>query len=339
MAVRTWLRNLFAVRTARPARKSSAFRPSFVALEQRDCPAAALFSAGELAVTGTAAVGEAVRVFTQGQDVVVLDGQQEILRTPAGAVAKLTVTTGDGADRVRIDLDGSATSLAQSLQVQISTGDGNDVVDCTCSNVSTTITSNVNLGAGNDSLVGTSINSAATGSLTERIDGGNGTDSISCVQVNPAGRVDTTMIGGNGNDVLFGHLVGSQTSADLAFNAIGGNGDDAIDLLAEGAVHGRLAFGIEGGSGADAIGLSFNLAGPSAPNSLPPSTVTVGGSINAGAGDDRVTVNPGNPYNLAQVQFPQLMQFDGGQGADEIGVLGGVPLNMLPIAPVNFEVQ
>ena len=42
--------------------------------------------------------------------------------------------------------------------------------------------------------------------------------------------------------------------------------------------------------------------------------------------------------NLAQVQFPQLLQFNGGSGQDSVVVAGGIPLNMLPINAVNFEV-
>jgi hypothetical protein len=332
---RFWLRNLFAARTPR---KAPSFRPTFLALEQRDCPAAALFSAGELIVSGTAPQGETIHVVTQGHDMVVLDGQQEILRHAANEVTRLTVTTGAGPDHVTVDLTETGNVLAQSLQVQIDTGAGNDDVNCTCSNIATSIHSVVNLGAGDDHLVGTSINSAPTAVHVERIDGGTGDDTIECVQVNPAGTVNTTMIGNNGNDRLFGHLVNAQATANLSFNAIGGNGDDSIDLLAEGTVHGQLAFGIQGGDGADRIGLTFNLDGPSAPDSLPPSTVAVRGSIDAGQGDDRVTVDPGNPFNLAQVQFPQLLSFDGGQGTDEVVVAGGIPLDMLPITAVNFEV-
>ena len=54
---------------------------------------------------------------------------------------------------------------------------------------------------------------------------------------------------------------------------------------------------------------------------------------------DVVTVNPGNPMNLAQVQFPQLMQFNGGSGHDTLVVAGGIPLNMLPINAVNFDMD
>lgn len=335
MAVRSWIRNLFAPRSTQ---STPAFKPTFAAMEQRDCPAVALFCAGELLVLGNPLQSDTVHVSTQGDDMVVNDGQREIFRRAADSVKGLTVLTGLGADQVTVDLNGAGGVLAPSLRVLISTGDGNDDVNCTCENIATTVSSNVNLGAGNDRLVGTSINSAATAKHIERIDGSTGNDRIDCVQVNPAGGVDTTMIGGNGNDTLFGHLVGSQTTADLSFNAIGGSGSDTINLLAEGAVHGQLAFDIQGGDGADQIGLAFNLAGPSTPGSLPPSTVTIGGSVDAGKGDDRVTVDPGNPFHLAQVQFPQLMQFNGGQGMDEVTVAGGIPLSMLPIAAVNFEV-
>jgi hypothetical protein len=338
MSVRTWLRNLFAPRTPRTGRKAPSFRPTVMALEQRDCPATAIFSAGDLAVLGTAPQGETIQVVTQGQDMVVLDGQQEIFRQTANTVTKLSVTTGAGADNVTIHLVETGNVLAPSLQVQIDTGAGNDNVSCTCENIATTIRANVNLGAGNDHLVGTNINSAATAVDAEQIDGGDGDDIIECIQINPAGTVNTVMIGGNGNDRLFGHLIDAQTTARLSFTALGGAGADAINLLAEGTVGGQLSFDIEGGSGADQVGLAFNLAGPSTPGSLPPSTVAVQGSIDCGQGDDVVTVDPGNPFNLAQVQFPQLLQFNGGQGMDEVVVVGGIPLNMLPIAAVGFEV-
>jgi hypothetical protein len=338
MSVRTWLRNLFAPRSSRAHRKARSFRPSVVALEQRDCPATATFSAGALAVVGTDPQGETIQVVTQGQDLVVLDGQHEIWRQAANTVTTLSVVTGAGADNVTIHLTETGNVLAQSLHVQIDTGAGDDTVSCTCENIATTIRSDVNLGSGNDHLVGTNINSAATANDVERIDGGLGDDIIECIQYNPAGAVDTVMIGGNGNDRLFGHLIDAQSTALLSFTALGGDGADAINLLAEGTVHGQLTFDIEGGSGADQIGLAFNLAGPSTPDSLPPSTVAVRGSIDCGQGGDVVTVDPGNPYNLAQVQFPQLLQFNGGQGADQVVVAGGIPLNMLPIAAVGFEV-
>jgi hypothetical protein len=338
MAVRTWIRNLFAPGTPVTVRKTPSFRPTLAALEQRDCPAAALFSAGQLTVTGSAPAGENISVVTQGRDMVVLDSGHEILRHTASEVTTLSITTGAGPDHVTVNLTETGNVLAQSLHVQIDTGAGDDVVNCTCTNLATTVHSEVNLGAGNDHLVGTSINSAPTAKQIEQIDGGTGDDVIECVQVNPAGTVNTTMIGGDGNDVLFGHLIGSQPTANLTFNALGGNGDDAINLLAEGTVQGQLAFAIQGGSGNDQIGLAFNLAGPSTPGTLPPSTVAVQGSIDAGQGDDQVTLDPGNPYNLAQVQFPELLQFNGGQGTDELNVAGGIPLNMLPVSATNFEV-
>lgn len=333
MAVRSWIRTLFSPATTR---STPSFRPTFTALESRENPAVAVFSAGELIVTG-ASYTDAVQVFTQGQDMVVRDESGEILRTTANGVNKLTVSTGDGNDDVTVNFDGGV--LASSLRVQINTGDGNDDVNCACGNIAGSVTSIVNMGNGDDSLVGTSSNSAATASHTERIDGGKGNDSIACIQVNPAGVVDTTMIGGNGDDTLFGNLVSSQTTANLSFTAIGDSGADAINLLAEGAVHGQLMFDIQGGNDADQIGLSFNLADPSTPDSLPPSTVTIRGGVNAGKGDDVVTVDPGNPFNLAQVQFPTLLAFDGGYGTDQIVVAGGIPLNMLPIAPADFEVM
>ena len=73
---------------------------------------------------------------------------------------------------------------------------------------------------------------------------------------------------------------------------------------------------------------------PSTPGSLPPSTVTVRGSIDCGQGGDVVTVGPGNPFNLAQVQFPQLMHVDGGSGTDALVVVVNIPL---PAEVVNFE--
>src|SRR5262249_51850574 len=106
------------------------FRAAVMALEQRDCPATAVFSAGELMVLGTAPQGETVQVATQGQDMVVLDGQQEIFRQTASTVTKLSVTTGAGADNVTIHLVETGNVLAQSLQVQIDTGAGNDNVSC-----------------------------------------------------------------------------------------------------------------------------------------------------------------------------------------------------------------
>src|SRR5262249_15558271 len=160
-----------------------------------------------------------------------------------------------------------------SLQVHIDTGAGNDNVTCTCENVATEIRADVQLGSGDDHLVGTNVNSAATADDVERIDGGLGDDHIECIQYNPAGTVKTTKLGGKGNDRLFGHLIDAQRTADLSFTALGGNGDDAVDLLAEGTVHGQLAFAIDGAAGADRIGLTFALAGPSTPDSLPPSTV------------------------------------------------------------------
>jgi hypothetical protein len=339
MTVRTWIRNLFATCTPNAARRNpKSFRPTLTTLEQRDCPATASFSAGELLVLGTAPQGETIQVATQGQDLVVLDGQHEIFRQAANTVTKLNVTTGAGDDNVTIRLTETGGVLAPSLSVNIDTGAGNDTVSCTCTGIATTINANINLGAGNDRLVGTAINSAPTCNDVERIASGPGTDVVQCIQVNPAGRVQTTMIGGSGEDVLIGHLINSQPTADLSFNAFGGTGKDTINLIAEGTVQGKLAFDIQGGTGADQIGLTFNLAGPSTPNSLPPSTVTVQGSIDCGQGNDVVTVDPGNPNNLAQVQFPQLLQFDGGQGTDQIVVVGGIPLNMLPINAVNFEV-
>src|SRR5262245_50643034 len=158
-----------------------------------------------------------------GQDVVVLDGQQEILRQAANTVTKLTVTTGEGADHVTLDLTETGDALAQALQIQINTGDGNDDVDSTRDSNGTTVISEATVGAGDDRLIGTSLNSAPTASHAEQIDGGIGDDHIECVQVNPAGVVNTTMIGNNGNDRLFGHLVDAQTTANLSFSAIGGN--------------------------------------------------------------------------------------------------------------------
>jgi hypothetical protein len=307
-------------------------------LEQRECPATAVFSAGALVVQGAAPQGEHVEVATQGSDLVVLDGQQEIFRQAANTVTRLQVTTGSGNDQVRLSLNETGGVLAPSLEIQLDTGAGNDQVDCTCANVATRIVARVNLGAGNDRLVGTGINSAPTADDVELIDGGSGNDQIECIQVNPAGAVDTVMNGGSGQDRLFGHLINSQATADLSFGAVGGEGDDAIDLLAEGEVHGALAFDIQGGQGADRVGLTFQLAGPSASGSLPPSTISIQGSVAGGQGDDVVTVDPGNPFNLAQVGFPQLMQFDGGSGTDAVVVAGGIPLNMLPILPVDFEV-
>jgi hypothetical protein len=318
--------------------KAHAFRPALMILEQRDCPATATFSAGALVVQGAAPQGEQIQVVTQGADMVVLDGQQEIFRQAANTVTKLTVTTGAGNDMVTIHLTETGGVLAPSLEVNIDTGAGDDQVNCTCENIASAINATVNLGPGNDRLVGTSINLAPTGVDVEHINGGAGDDQITCIQINPAGTVNTTMDGGTGNDSLVGHLIGSQATADLSFNAIGGAGDDAINLVAEGNVNGKLAFDIQGGAGADRVGLTFNLAGPASPGSLPPSTVTIQGSVDCGQGDDVVTVDPGNPYNLAQVQFPQLLQFNGGSGTDTVIVAGGIPLNMLPISAVNFEV-
>jgi hypothetical protein len=341
LADRSWIRTLFALRRHRTnpkaARKAPSFRPSLMALEQRDCPATATFSGGALVVQGAAPQGEHIQVSTQGHDLVVLDGQKEIFRQAANTVTKLQVITGAGNDQVAIHLTETGGVLAPSLEVDIDTGAGDDTVSCTCENIATAIRANVNLGAGNDHLVGTSINSAATANDVEHIDGGAGDDQIECVQVNPAGTVSTVMDGGTGNDRLFGHLIGSQATANLSFTAIGGEGDDAIDLLAEGEAHGQLSFAIQGGDGADRIGLTFALAGPSTPGSLPPSTISIQGSVDCGKGGDVITVDPGNPFNLAQVQFPQLMQFDGGPGNDAVVVAGGIPLNMLPVSAVNFE--
>src|SRR5262249_58375406 len=108
------------------------------------------------------------------------------------------------------------------------------------------------------------------------------------------------------------------------------------NLLAEGNVNGKLAFDIQGGAGVDQVGLTFNLAGPASPGDLPPSTVTIQGSVDCGQGDDVVTVDPGNPFNLAQVQFPQLMQFNGGSRQDSVVVAEGIPPNMLPLHPAHF---
>jgi hypothetical protein len=307
-------------------------------LEQRDCQATAVFSAGALLVQGASPQGEQIQVATQGADLVVLDGQREIFRQAANTVTKLTVVTGAGNDTVTIRLTETGGVLAPSLEVNVDTGAGDDQVNCTCANVSTAINAHVNLGAGNDRLVGTSINLAPTGVDVERIQGGDGDDQIECIQINPAGTVNTTMDGGAGNDRLLGHLIDSQATANLSFNAIGGLGDDAINLLAEGNVNGKLAFDIQTGAGADRAGLTFNLAGPASPGALPPSTVTIQGSVDCAQGDDVVTVDPGNPFNLAQVQFPQLLQFNGGSGQDSVVVAGGIPLNMLPINAVNFEV-
>jgi hypothetical protein len=318
--------------------KAHAFRPALMILEQRDCPATAAFSAGALVVQGADPRGEQIQVVTQGADMVVMDGQQEIFRQTANTVTQLSVTTGAGNDTVTIHLTETGGVLAPSLKVNIDTGAGDDQVNCTCENVATAINATVNLGAGNDRLVGTSINQAPTGVDVEHINGGAGDDQIACIQINPAGTVNTVMDGGSGNDVLFGHLIDSQATANLSFNAIGGLGDDTINLLAEGNVNGQLAFDIQGDAGADQIGLTFNLADPITPGSLPPSTVAIQGSVDCGQGDDVVTVDPGNPYNLAQVQFPQLMQFNGGSGMDTVVVAEGIPLNMLPINAVNFEV-
>jgi hypothetical protein len=332
------LANRFSTSKPRVPRKVHSFRPALMILEQRDCPATAAFSAGELAVQGAGPQGEQIHVATQGADLVVLDGQQEIFRQAANTVTRLTVVTGSGNDTVTIQLTETGRVLAPSLEVNIDTGAGDDQVNCTCANVSSAINAAVNLGQGNDRLVGTSINLAPTGVDVERINGGAGDDQIECVQINPAGTVNTTMDGGNGNDLLFGHLVGSLATADLSFNANGGLGDDAINLLAEGNVNGKLAFDIQTGAGADRAGLTFNLAGPASPGSLPPSTVAIQGSVDCAQGDDVITVDPGNPMNLAQVQFPQLLQFNGGSGNDAVVVAGGIPLNMLPISAVNFEV-
>lgn len=340
MTARSWIRTLFAPwshrSTPKAARKAPSFHPSLIALEQRDCPATAVFCASTLVVQGTDQADH-VQVSTQGPDLVVLDGQKEIFRQAANTVTKLQVTTGSGNDQVSIRLTETGGVLAPSLEVAIDTEAGDDTVTCTCENIATAIKANVKLGSGNDTLVGTSINSAAAANDAEVIAGGDGDDQISCVQINPAGTVNTQMLGGNGNDRLFGHLIDSQTTADLSFTAIGGNGDDAINLLAEGNVNGNLAFAIQGGNGADKIGLTFNLAGPSIPGSLPPSTISIVGNVDCGKGDDVVTVDPGNPFNLAQVQFPQLMQFDGGSGNDAVVVAGGIPLNMLPVSAADFE--
>jgi hypothetical protein len=341
VTVRNWIRNLFALMGTR---KAQPLRPALEILEQRDCPATAIFDAGALTVLGSAHQPETIQVVTQGHDMVVLNGQQEIAREAANTVTKLTVITGNGADNVTIHLTENIAPnmngyvLAPSLQVAINTGAGDDTVQCTCENIATKIVANVNLGSGNDHLVGTSINSAATANDVETIHCGSGNDTIECVQINPAGTVNTVMIGGAGNDQLFGHLINSQTTANLSFTAIGGAGNDAINLLAEGNVNGKLAFDIQGGAGNDQIGLTFNLAGPASPGALPPSTVTIQGSVDCGQGNDVVTVDPGNPMNLAQVQFPQLLQFNGGPGTDQIVVTGGIPLNMLPINAVGFAV-
>ena len=133
-------------------RKPQSFRPTLMALEQRDCPATATFSAGELLVLGTAPQGQTIQVATQGQDLVVTDGQHEIWRQAANTVSKLTVATGAGPDNVTIHLTETGNVLAQSLQVQIDTGAGNDTVTCTCENIATAINANVKLGSGNDTL-------------------------------------------------------------------------------------------------------------------------------------------------------------------------------------------
>src|SRR5262245_50815549 len=146
----------FSSGSTRVARKARPFRPWLVTLQRRECPATAILSAGALVVQGAAPQGEHVRVSTQGGDLVVLDGTQEIFRQAAGTVTRIQVTTGPGNDHVTMNLTETGGVLAPSLEVRLDTGAGDDQVDCACANVATRINAEVALGSGNDHLVGAS---------------------------------------------------------------------------------------------------------------------------------------------------------------------------------------
>jgi S-layer protein len=256
-----------------------------------------------LALTAVAATG----VTISGSGALTLDASTSTLVTSiAGATATgsldlgnlnaavTTVSTGSGADKLQVNATTAAT---------VSTGAGADVV--TIGAVTLAAGSAINLGDGNDKLIGTQVIAVSGGGKTTVIDGGAGTDTISAALINNgngAQFVNFETLGLTATTLDVSLLTGSTISA-LELVAGGGtytNVTQAQALSVTGTTAGTTTLTFSGVSGtADAYAVTFNAAGNTDPTT--PDTISAGTlSLN---GIEALTINSGSAsgYTTNQV--------------------------------------
>src|SRR5215471_10712967 len=115
------------------------------------------------------------------------------------AAGQILVNGGD------VPIDGGSSAVANTTEIQISGGNGDDTIALDESN-GPLPAAQLSGGNGNDVLTG--------GAGADQLFGGNGNDTLN------GGRGNDTLFGGNGNDILIGD------PGDDTLN--GGNGDDTF---------------------------------------------------------------------------------------------------------------
>lgn len=225
---------------------------------------------------------------------VTLDGGSgaDVLTLSANGVSTLggvSVVGGTGTDTININIDGNTTITAASgFVVNGSEGSGDSI----------------------------SINASATlgGSANALIIGNSGADTIT-LNSNTGGAISGATISANGGADLIG-LVGRTNGTFAGVDAFGGSGADT--LTATFVAGGFAASGdgnlLDGGSGADSINVSISTA-----------ALVTALSVVGGLGADALILNiASGGWAVSNGQTAgRVFSFDGGEGADTIGLIGG----------------
>ena len=282
-------------------------------LEDRIAPAGVVAVAynagtGELTLTGDIAANE-VHVFQTGPATHRIEGVAATTLTGGvtvqdiGALTKLTILAGDGADRITLD---NLTALTQ-LDFDAGPGDGS------LSGENITVAGNVNFtgGAGSDNLDFGGLLTRITGNLTVN-DAAGGDSVLSLGAQKTVIRGSVLYTGGGGSDSIDAFGVGTlKISHGVNFNS--GAGGGSINLTSQAGVRiGQLPTGesivFTGGDGSDSLrfgGKAASLAG--------------GIRMSGGLLDDSITFNNDNgTVTIGALATGQSILFDGGGGNDEI---------------------
>jgi hypothetical protein len=213
-------------------------------------------------------------------------------------IRSLIIDSKAGNDRVTYV---TANELSLS-SIQIDLGPGDDVASLDLGTVESDVKSEVDGGAGRDTIT-TTFEAVEAGVVAESIvEGGTGDDKIGCAQHDVSGSVTCTSRGGAGHDEIVCHANNVYAGGKAGCVSDGGSGDDTI-TCSKANVAGFASCSSDGGAGND--DLFCNLDGMS----------------ETGSGLCHQTGGPGNDALLCQtsnINGQHVCFADGGAGDDVV---------------------
>lgn len=296
------------------------FLPRLESMEARECPAVMCFAnAGTLQIVGDR-TDNMVEVSTSSAGVIDVVGDGAAFHF--AGIQSVSVTTGDGNDRVAFRVDEASKQVG--LVATADLGGGDDAVHL---QVKASQAFAMTPGAGATSIDVTAKGSAGADRLSAEIastsptsqamllpavklayDGGVGADTMSLTArgVYFRGKMDVNYAGGDGNDTITQNFAFNNLMAAANLNYVGGGGDDRIDTRFDASglrsvYNAPVNLNVQGQAGSDT--LNFVLGGSTTPSAT---------------GDKK-----GDAYNpVVNVAFNFTL--DGGDGNDVVAAKASV---------------